>query len=210
MKRIRIVGLCLTAVFAFSAVAVTTASAHEYIVGGVVVGTAAEVTGVGTAGPAELRSEIGSTKIVIICKKTSFTGEIEKEGKSKATIKYELCELEEEATGKILTACTVEPPTAKVNDLLEGGPPVKDKFEESGGLPFTEITITGASCALKVSKVAVKGSQVCELPGGEVEAEKHKIVCSPSGSSLKFGTKTATYTGTVVVELKSHKNWRGK
>lgn len=213
MKRINIVGLCLAVMCALSVtVAVASASAHEFIVEKTAVGaTPFEITGSnvsGTAGEARLNTEIGSIKVVIICKATSITGEIEKEGKSKATIKYSSCELENETTHEKLTTCKVANPTATVKDRLVNGPPVEDEFFTEG-TPFTEITITG--CTLDVSKAPVEGTQVCKLPEGEKEESAHKIECTAAGSKLKFNkTKTATYSGVVEVKLTTGKKWSAK
>jgi hypothetical protein len=165
----------------------------------------------GTGGEAKLESELGSTKITIVCKKTTFTGNLELEGKSNATIKYTECKLIETSTGKEITSCTVEPITAVVNDeLRETLGVLEDKFIEKEGKPFAEITITGGGCALKVTKQAVTGSQTCELPHGEEFVEVHEIVCKASGSALKFGSKAASYIGTVQVWKRDRRCWRGQ
>jgi hypothetical protein len=165
----------------------------------------------GTGGEAKLESEIGSTKITIACKKTTFTGNLELEGKSNATIKYTECKLVETSTGKEVTNCTVEPITAVVVDeLIENAGALEDKFLQKEGKPFAEITITGASCGFKITKQAVTGTQTCELPHGEEFLEVHEIVCKASGSALKFGSKAATYIGNVRVWKLDRRDWRGQ
>jgi hypothetical protein len=211
MKRIRIVGLCLTAMFVFGAVASASASADEFFVNGTGIGANKfKITGkqvAGEKGEAKLRSEIGSTKVVIICvvTKVGAESEIFNKSESKGKIEYSSCKLENAETKEILTACTVVNPIAKVKNILEGTPD-KVKFSAEGA-NFTEITIEGSTCALKVTKVAVTGTQVCELPEGGVEKVAHIIQCLATGSTLKFGTKAATYEGDVEVELTTKESW---
>lgn len=229
MSRIRLVVLSLATVLAVSALATASASA-EFVgvqcqphVGGKWKNSQCtekgppnefeteEITNAAVEGEgatAILKSEIGSTKIYIDCQKTKFTGTLEKGNKSTAEIQYTECALYEESTGKPVSACKVEPITAIVEDKLEGvAGAIEDKFTEKSMKPFAEITITGASCALKVTKLAVTGSQKCKLPGAEANKVEHEINCEESGSSLKFGTKAATYRGKVTVKLTSKDPW---
>lgn len=163
----------------------------------------------GTSTESKLTSEIGSTKVVIKCPKDKVAGTIEAPGKSEATITYEECSLEG-ASG-----CTVNSPgqpaktiVAEVLDrLVENSEKTKilDEFFEKEKVPFTKIEITG--CALK-NTLEVKGSQKCELPGGEEVKTLHELECLTTGSSLKLGTKEATYAGTASIKLKDKDAWR--
>jgi hypothetical protein len=161
----------------------------------------------GTSGVSKLSSEIGSTKVTIKCLKDKFAGTIEAPGNSTATITYEECSFEGAA------GCTVKSPTqpagtivAKVLDrLVEKEGKVLDEFFEKTGVAFTTIEI--GVCALK-STLEVKGTQKCELPSGEVFKRLHEIECLATGSSLKLGTKEATYEGNASIQLKDLVSWR--
>ena len=163
----------------------------------------------GTGLTAILKSEIGTTKIYIDCQKTKATGTIEKDGKTTATIEYEECKLYEETTGKVVSNCEVPTITAKVLDKLEGSKgAIEDQFTPAEGEKFAQVKIEGASCVLK-GTFEVKGSQKCKLPGAETFLESHELKCEESGSSLKFGTKEATYRGIVGIILSLlHDCWR--
>lgn len=199
MNRIKIVGLCLMAMFAFSSVAAASASALRFVEEGPKEIT--KETATGTSGVSELASEIDKTKITIECKKDTFKGTVEAEGKSGATITYEECSL------KGLSGCKVPKITAKLKDKLieNSSKAIEDEFEqESSSEPFATIVIE--TCTLKGS-YKVTGTQTCELPESTVFKEKHEIVCTPSGSHLKLGSEPATYKGTATVELENKHKW---
>jgi len=153
----------------------------------------------GTSGVSKLASTILKKAITIVCKKDKFSGELEEEGKSKATITYEECSLEG------LSGCRVPNITANVLDrLVESEKVTADEFFEKEGKGFTTVVIE--VCTLKGS-YKVTGSQICKLPKGEEFASKHEIECTTGGSSLKLGTEPATYEGTATVELESKEEW---
>ncbi len=149
----------------------------------------------GTLGLSDLKSKIAGTAVTITCKKGKVSGTVETGGKSKATITYEECSIENEA------ACVVPNIKAKVTDkLIESGGVIEDEFNEEGAGPFTTIVIE--SCALK-SSLEVKGSQICKLPEGEVFKVLHELACEESGSSLKLGKEEAKYKGTASMQLEN-------
>ena len=232
MSRIRLIVLSLATVLAVSALATASASAETF--GGVQCQqrpdghghwkdskctepgsnfeyetqeiTNATVEGEGAT--AILKSEIGTTKIYIDCQKTKATGTIEKDGKTTATIEDEECKLYEESTGKQVSNCTVPTITAKVVGVLEGSKgAVEDKLTPAEGEKFAQVKIEGATCVLK-GTFEVKGSQKCKLPDAETFLEGHELKCEESGSSLKFGTKEATYRGRcIIILIILHDRW---
>lgn len=197
MKRIRIVGLCLTALFMFASVAAASASAHEY-------STTGEVTG--SSGTSKLEGKVLGTTITIECKTDTFTGSIGSGGKSSGEVKFKECSVPTAPKCKV-----TEPIEFSFTDLLVGPEKgVKDEFigtktEER----FVEITLTGSECTLK-GTYPVKGTQTCELPGAETLAVEHTIECTPAGSKLKLGTEEAKFTSTEKVKLVSGKEWSAK
>jgi hypothetical protein len=154
----------------------------------------------GTSGVSKLATEISKKAITIVCNNDKFEGELEKEGKSKATITYENCSLEG------LAGCTVPNIEARVLDaLVENAGKVEDKFSQvNSETPFAKVVIQ--VCALKKT-YNVTGEQTCELPKGTELLVVHEIACKTSGSNLKFETAPATYEGTAKVELVSKEKW---
>jgi hypothetical protein len=230
-NRIRVLLVSMLAVFAVSAVASAAASAHtyEYFVSGSPVTTAVKATG--TSGASKLEGEVAGVKIIIECKKDTFTGEIEKEGKSKGEITFSECSLFEDTSHvkTALTKCTVANITFKFTDKLVRGQGLgpetwgpEDEFNSTGAEEvFVEIKITGSECALKgtykakqhevsikqgTEEVKYKG-QVCALPEAGVGKVEHEIVCTSSGSHLEFNGKPAYFFSTDTVKLESGASW---
>lgn len=198
MKRIRIVGLCLTAMFVLG-VATASASAHEYQVEG---GTLPQKITGGSKTVSKLEGTVLGKKITIECaKQTVNSGEILEGNKSNGEITYEGCSVKENAT------CEVPNIKFKIKDELTGPTPgVQDTFLPTGASEeFVSIKIK--VCAL-AGTYPVKGKQVCNLPGGEVFAATHTIECLPAGSSLTLGTEPAFYTGSTEVSLVSGLKFR--
>lgn len=200
MKRIRIVGLCLTAIFVLGAAVSASASAHEYTIKE---GTLPQAIRGGSSTVSKLESTVAGAKITIECSKNTISsGEFLNVDESKGEITFEGCKIKEVA------ACEVPNIKFKVKDILfgEAGMPVKDRFLPTGANEeFVSIKIN--TCALK-GTYPVKGKQVCELPNGEVFNLKHTIECRPSGSELTFGPEPAKYTGNEEVELVSEKEFK--
>lgn len=145
-------------------------------------------------GVQELETEIAKTKVTVSCSEAKVEGKAEEEGKGKATITYEKCEV------KGASACKVPNITAKVLYRFEENETAKEdelKFSEEEGKGFTTVVIE--TCVLK-GTYKVKGTQNCALPKGEEFAVTHEIECKPSGSKLEFEKSKATYTGTVTSE----------
>jgi hypothetical protein len=224
MPRIRLVLIGLAVVLAVSALASATASASTEFVGAQCLPRAdghghwkdSKCSEPGTNVPYEtdeitnspvegegvtavLKVEIGTTKIYIDCQKTAFTGRLEKGNKSSATLTYKECKLYEEATGKSVPSCTVEDITASVVGKIIGSKgALEEEFTPKENEEFTKIKISGASCVLK-GTFEIKGSQKCGLPDAESQLVTHTIECKESGSSLKLGSRPATYRSTIII-----------
>lgn len=230
-NRVRHLLVALVAVFAFSAVAAASASAHTYVVcketgtekytehlcktkGETGKWSFAELTAAekveGTSGVSKLESNLGGVRVIIECKKDKLTGEIEGGGKSKDTvITYEECSLFQvvKHVKEALTTCVVPNiKTKALKDLLIAGKGIgpEEEFEPETGTTFTEITIE--TCAL-ASKTAVTGKQICQLPEATVGKVEHEIECSPTGGELRLGKEAASYYGTATAKLVNGWSW---
>ena len=105
----------------------------------------------------------------------------------------------------------MEPIVVKFKDQLVGPEPgVEDEFKPESGTTFTEISITGEGCAVKVSKAKIIGTQTCKLPGVETLAVVHEVGCTAAGSKLKLGSEAAEFTSTQEIELKSKQKFMAK
>jgi hypothetical protein len=232
-SRIRIMLVSLLAVLAVGAVASASASAHTYTIcrtGGTEKYETNKCTGPktagtfsilpveltekysfeGTSGVSKLEGTLAGDRAIIECKKDKITGEIEKEGKSKASvITYEECSLaivvkhvrEAETTCKVPNIKT-EP----LKDLLITGKGIgpEEEFEPESGTTFATVVVEG--CALE-SREKVTGKQICQLPEATVEKAEHELDCSPTGGSLDFAGKPASYYGNATVKLTNGAAW---
>jgi hypothetical protein len=200
MKHIRMLGLCLVAALAMGAIASASASAHAYKIEGTELTTSEEVAG--TSETSKLEAKGLAT---IECTKDTFTGSIEKAGKSTGKVEFKSCKV----VGA--EACAVvEPIKFKFKDeLTEFEKLVADEFKPETGETFVTIELEGAKCAITPKKLAVKGTQICKLPEAGSEKEEHSIECTPAGSKLKLGTVEATFKSTEKVHL-SGKNAKKK
>jgi hypothetical protein len=183
----------------------------------------------GTSGVSKLESEVAGVKILIECKKDTFKGEIEKEGKNKGEVTFSECSLFE-VTKYIkvpLAVCTVPNIVFKFTTQLvtgQGAGPAtwgpEDEFNSTEAEEtFVTIKIEGASCALKGSykakqaEVEIKPAaqkfkgQVCAMPEAGVGKLEHEIVCTSSGSHITFGGKPAYFTSTDTVKLENGWWW---
>jgi len=75
-------------------------------------------------------------------------------------------------------------------------------FKPEVGEEFAKVTIAGCE---QEAIIKVTGSQKCKSTGIETEGETHELVCLPTESSLKDGTKTAEFELTDIIELESKK-----
>jgi len=81
--------------------------------------------------------------------------------------------------------------------LVAGAPDILFEPTTVGGT-FVEIKVEGC---LKAAKIPVSGTQLCGAAAAETESVTQELECTVAGSSLKDGTKTATYEGTSGVTL---------
>jgi hypothetical protein len=201
MSRLKVMVLSLCAVAAVTAVTAASASAAHYVVEGTTVTSPTETTSV--IGESTLTSKILGTEIVIQCKKgKSKEATIESGGASKGILVYEECKVTKPSGCGVSSTLT----TKKVSDSLveTGGVVTADKFTgEGSGEEYIEIEIT--TCSLK-GKYKVKGTQECKTDN-EKEEVTHTLTCEASGSKLKLGSESATYTGKATVSLASGKKW---
>lgn len=218
MLRMKLVLLGLAATLVFSAVVSSSAMAApetRFFVEGSEVTAATKI--VGTSGVAQLESTVAGLKILIECKKDTFTGEIEEKGKTKGEVTFEECKLYEIKAGKKteVTTCTVPNIKFTFHDQLVvgNGSSAEDEYFPPTGKLYIEFEITGTCLLAKKYKVETANEgkgQRCALPLGEVEQEKHEIVCTSTGSSeLRFGAnEKASFFSTEFVLLTTKKVWR--
>ena len=181
----------------------------------------------GTNGEALLKATIGGVTSEIKCSKGKSKGTIENgtggtAGKSTATIVFEACKLVAPTNCKLTAADEEEIETASLKGeltLLTGGR-VGDKLESKTSV-FATISIEGKEVSCVIAEVgkpkafAVTGSQLCEVDSNnteaEKEAEKHKLICKASGSSLEAGQNNpATMSNEATTTLsgaKAHALW---
>jgi len=209
MSRFRLILLSLFAVFAFSALASASASA-ACSDGGIksvfCFHTNVEIheeLALGTVHLSLLSGVLGSTTTKIHCKDGTFHGKILLLGLGTGVISYLGCTVEKPAS------CTVaQPIVANVHALLSSGVmPATGTFTGTGANEkYTSITLEGESCVVK-GTFEVNGSQLVEFPEGETSKVKHEIVANKTGSHLKFGGNTASYSGTALIHLASELPW---
>jgi hypothetical protein len=199
-NRIRVLLVSLLAVFAVSAVASASASAHQYMrctekplgLGPKwdndvcntmtkppaerrweIVSVANGTKVEGTSGESILKSELDFVKLTIKCSKDTFSGDLDESGKSSHTvITYEGCALANPA-GETCEVNATLPTNELKDELVTGsGSRLEDKFE-SEGTHFIEIEIkqkSGKTCTPK-GTYPITGSQTCEVDKTNAEAE---------------------------------------
>lgn len=198
-NRIRVLLVSLLAVFAFSAVASASASAHEFLVEGKAV--TAPVAFTGTSGATIFTFHIGSEKGEFECTGGTMTGFLEEAGKATNHIEFTKCKVIKPASCKIH-----EPIKFETKNLLVGNEPgVEDEFKPTEA-EETLVTLGFTDCALE-KQYKIKGTYTCKLPGVATEAIAHEIACEPSGSKLKFGSEPMTVRSTENIKLVSGKSW---
>jgi len=193
MSRMKLVMLSLLAAFSLSAVASSTASAHEWIVNGKAVAAAekVEVNGNQLQGNNQLEGVIAKSSVHITCQEVLAppAGNIlEEKGKLKIKLEYKAC------TVYTIAAEAVEnQPNCKVAGLTAEG---AGELTEAGiltvkGAPFATIVISGTGCLLN-GEYKVETTEVCSLPHYAVAVYVATIECNPAGSKeLKLGTESS-------------------
>jgi hypothetical protein len=211
MSRIKFILLSLLATFAVSMVASTFASAatHNYKVELTELIGSEEMEG--NSQDAKLETTMGGTAITIQCQEDyspSKESTIETGGKSKVVkLEFRQC-IVYQARNKIevLTCVVKEPATAEAVDELVGQG--EDLFKEKGAGPFTKLTLEGSKCGLgNPITLEIKGTELCTTPGSALEEVTHELICTPGGSTLKWGVETAKLWSSAWIKLKSAKKW---
>jgi hypothetical protein len=175
-----------------------------------------------TASLSFLKATVAGATTEIECKSGKSNGSIKDGasgtvGKSKATNAVEECKLLKPTNCKLPSEDEREIPTAELTGTLGlTGARIEDKLAppESG---FADISIEGKESTCPIAEVGkpktfeVSGSQVCEIDQANAEAEAeaatHKIICKPSGGSLKIGGNKAEMTSEATIKLTSGKKW---
>jgi hypothetical protein len=211
MSRIKILGLALAALFAFTAVATATASAAPvWKVGGVALKAGEKVNlkeNVTVKKSFVLKKANGLTITCPTLKaKNAFIEGLNKNGAESLT--FSGCTVSSNET-----TCEVEKGEVKTvavkSELLEAGGNIKIKFTPKEGTTFATITIkskTGKTC-LQAGSPKVTGSATGEA-NSKTEAEEELVAhtvkfTSTSGSELVFGEEAAELTGEASLELAS-------
>jgi hypothetical protein len=192
--------LVLLSALALGAASAASASASEYLIEGKQVTEATNTEG--TSGLSLLTGKVGGAEVKLECAKDTFTGTVEAAGKSTATLLLKECAETKPASCKV--PATIE---GKLKDKLIGSLAPEDEFEATKAEgTIAEIAVSGAGCAI-TGTYALKGTQVCELPKVEEELTEHEIVCKKTGSKLKLGSETASFSSTEKAKLTSGKKW---
>jgi hypothetical protein len=196
MLKLKLTGLSLLAALTITAIASSSALAHEYLVEGKAIAAGEKVEAVGDTGLQWVETKIGGLPIVQECDEGLGTGNLEEKGKSTSRSESKNCRIFEINKGKrtYLSACSLKEPvvieatgelTGVGEDILTGS-----GKEET----FSEFEIKGESCVIK-GKYKVKGTQLCTSPLAELEKVLHEGICTAAGSKLKLGTESVRLYG---------------
>ncbi len=167
---------------------------------------------IGKGATAKLTGTVAGVKAEIACGTTTVKTQPESSGKSgQGSFVLNSCQVVKPAG-----CSTSSSKVASFIDQLEMTSATKyaDKVIGSGASEkLMEIEFTGASCAVKGTKLSVNGSQGCELEapatskGPEVLTLKHVATCSTAKSSLQFGANPANLEAVLTLEDRDNINW---
>jgi hypothetical protein len=205
MARTRLLLIGITAALAICATAAASASAQPFFsVNGSAV--TALTDGTFTSGTSHLRGKIAGIPVNIISTLDTGTFSLESGGKTKFTVSFTGNTVEDEETKEVLTKCTVEKLiTFFGTDQLVAGSPLLDEFKGSSPPVFVEFSITGSSCAVKVSKAKAEGTASAEASESSKVLQTLKF--EAAHESLKFDGEPATFESTESLELNSGAPW---
>ncbi len=183
-------------VFAFAAVASSTASAHEWFVNGKAIAAAekVEISGNQLPGENQLEGVILGASVHISCQQVvlpAASNLLEEKGKLKTKQEYKACTLST-VNGE---GVVENSPKCKIANFNAEG---AGELSEAGiikvkGEPFAIIKIeeNGGACTLK-GEYKVETTQECSLPHFAVASLVAVILCNPTGSKLlKLGVEPA-------------------
>lgn len=206
MSRFKIVLLSLFAVFAFAAVASATASADECNGGSHWVfcywpsnEPIHLLVALGTSGLSVLATKVGTVEVKLHCKDDLFRALLHLLGYALGEIDFLGCKVEKPANcvipALLLAHFELQVTSGTTATATGSGP----------GEEFVKIPITG--CSEAEGEHPITGSQLLELPEGEVGKVEHEIVAKKAGSHLKFGAEEASFSSTATVHLESESSW---
>jgi hypothetical protein len=204
MKRFKVVGLCLVAMFALSAVTAASASAANLfqiggsmtfgsanIISGVIDITGGKLTGDGLEITCPsltiLQGLIDESGLVDIKKSFTFTG-------CKELVKEAKCELSS-------TTIETKPATGHITSANE----IEVTPTESEFVTIEIQNVPGKECTLD-GKYIVTGDAVLEVAKAGTEEVEHELVLSKN-SKLTVGGNPATITGSGKGKLESGATW---
>jgi hypothetical protein len=154
---------------------------------------------------AKLETHIAGLPTTIECETSHIDITILLLGRTRGNLLYLKCKVVEQAE------CSVaEPIAATFNDVLVGGMgKPEDEFSGAGAEEeFATLKITGTNCVVK-GEFPVKGKQLVEISNGEELLAEHLFVAKKSGSKLKIGVESASYSGIAHdLRLESGLPWR--
>jgi hypothetical protein len=210
MKRFRIVGICLIAIFAFSAVAAASASAEEWYVTAKKLSTYTPATKEIKSTPMPVTNGLlKGDGIEITCKKVAVEkGLIEVGGKGKAEhLKFTECKVDNAANCVInpgSSAGTISTNAVTAVAKLTTSPAATVEFKGTGEeSEFTNIKIGNEgeeTCLVKSSEgYKVRGCAIIESPNlGEEKVEHSGKITTSTGCKLTINKNAATITGELV------------
>jgi hypothetical protein len=207
MARTRLLLIGITAALATCATAAASAYATEpfFSVNGSAV--TALTDGTFTSGTSHLRSKIAGIPINIISTLDTGTFSIAAGGKGNFTVSFTGGTVEDEETKEVLTKCTVE---KLVTFFGSSQLNIESDVEVKGNTPpvFAEFSITGSSCAVKVSKAKIEGT-ASGIGDNENSVKLHDLEFEAAHESLKFDGEPATFESVESLELNSGAPWSG-
>jgi hypothetical protein len=215
MRTTRTLLISALAVFAISAVASASASAVEWKVKGVGLGTGerkiAEVAKIGVE-PVANENVLKWNGIVVTCTGLTVKGGFIKgpAANGAEALTFSGCSVTTPAKC-IVTGGSIK--TEAVVSTLEAGPPVKVKFAPKTGENFTKFKLANKSetevCSVK-GEFTVHGTATGEVvkPGVE-EVEKSLAFNKTSGSKLLVGEQPAEFITEVGLKLNPEELWTG-
>jgi hypothetical protein len=147
-----------------------------------------------------------SVPINIISTLDTGTFSLEPGGRSRYTISFTGNSVEDEETKEVLTKCTVQKLiTFFGTGQLVAGSPLLDEFKGATPPVFAEFSITGSSCAVKVSKAILEGTMSAVV--NETSKRIQDLRFEPAHESLNFDGETATLESEESLELNSGAPW---
>jgi hypothetical protein len=201
MSRMKIVVLGLLAVFAVSAVASSSAFAHEWLVNqkAIAKGEKVEIQGNQIPGINQLEDTIAKLSVHISCQLVIVpaAGNILTEGGrlEKFKTEYKACTVTTVSGGVVESQpkCKVKEFAVEGTGELSEAGIVSLKEKEKVGLATIHIEeVTGAGACTLAGEFKVEGSQICTLPHYAVDVDVAVLECNPAGSKeLKLGSEPA-------------------